>query len=190
MDRLDELKINKIIQEYTFLKTDESLKREIIQEGTPVFLGIVNSRLVNIDSGMLKEQDKTGHTEPKKILPKIDVDSIDNNTKVKLKKIFREIVKHTHPDKTDNHDMNLLYMDAKIHYDSYDLFELYFIARSLSINMKLTLDETRTLNDLIEFKRNEIATLEQSYIWLWINSENAVDKENVVQSFIKTHYLI
>ena len=189
MDKLEDLKINKIIQEYAFLKTDETLKREMIQSETKDFLGVVNSRLSNIDPGSLKQQTNEQNNEAKKIEPKIDPELVDNNTKVKLKKIFREIVKHTHPDKTNSPEMNELYIEAKDYYESYDLFELYFIAKKLEITFKLSLEESKILNGLIERKKEDIKKLEQSFIWLWLSSESAVDKENVVQSFIKTHYL-
>jgi hypothetical protein len=189
MDKLEDLKINKIIQEYAFLKTDESLKREMIQTGTKEFLEVVNSRLVNIDPGSIKSPTVDESKVAKKIEPKIDPELIDNNTKVKLKKIFREIVKHTHPDKTDSPELNELYIEAKEHYDTYDLFELYFIAKTLGVVFKLTLEESKILSDLIERKKNDIKQLEQSFIWIWINSETALEREVVVQSFIKTHYL-
>jgi len=187
---LEELKINKLVQEYSFLKTDEQLKREMIAEGTPEFLETINRRLLNIDPGLISQpKAPEGDSPSKKIKPKVDPEEVDNNTKVKLKKILREIVKLTHPDRVSDAALNDIYIEAMKHYDAFDLFELYFLARELRINIKLTLEENRILSDLIEAKKNEIKTLESSFIWIWMSAEDAPSKENVVQSFIKTHYL-
>ena len=106
-----------------------------------------------------------------------------------MKKIYREIVKLTHPDKVDNPELNELYTIATIAYDEYDLFELYFIAKDLKIHFKLTLDETKILNDLIQVKRDEIVKIERSFVWLWMNSPNQEEKDRLVTSFISSHYL-
>jgi hypothetical protein len=78
---------------------------------------------------------------------------------------------------------------ATIAYDEYDLFELYFIAKDLKIHFKLTLEEGRILNDLIQVKRDEITKIERSFIWLWMSSPNQEEKDRLVNSFISTHYL-
>ena len=109
---------------------------------------------------------------------------------IKLKKIYREIVKLTHPDKVEDEELNETYITAKNAYEQFDLFELYFIGKSLKIHFKLTLEETRILNELIEVKKEDILKLERSFVWLWINAQSEVEKIDVVNSFIKAHYLL
>ena len=189
-DKINDLKVAKIIQEYTFLKTDEELKKELINVNQQEFLELINTRLNEFEESALKPQETP--TEPisaKKIEPKINIDEIDNNTKVKLKKIYREIVKLTHPDKVDSEELKDLYIQAKDAYESFDLFELYFIGKTLKLSFKLTLEETNVLNELIEFKKNEIKQLESSFVWVWLNSENEIEKNMVIYKFLKTHYL-
>ena len=41
-NKLNDLKIEKIIQEYTFLKTDEEYKKELINSNQSEFLNIIN----------------------------------------------------------------------------------------------------------------------------------------------------
>jgi hypothetical protein len=189
-DKINDLKVAKIIQEYTFLKTDEELKKELINVNQQEFLELINTRLNEFQESDLKPQEiPTEPTASKKIEPKINIDEIDNNTKVKLKKIYREIVKLTHPDKVDSEELKELYMQAKDAYESFDLFELYFIGKTLKLSFKLTLEETKILNELIDFKKNEIKQLESSFVWIWLNSENEVEKNMVIYKFLKTHYL-
>ena len=189
-DKINDLKVAKIIQEYTFLKTDEELKRELINLNKQEFLEIINNRLGEFEDEALKPQEIPSEPkEIKKIEPKINIDEIDNNTKVKLKKIYREIVKLTHPDKVNSEELIELYIQAKDAYESFDLFELYFIGKTLKLNFKLTLEETKVLNELIELKKNEIKTLESSFVWLWLNTNDEIEKNIIVYRFLKTHYL-
>jgi len=187
--RIIDLTIAKIIQEYTFLKTDEELKRSLIDESTPAFLELINNQISALDPSLIRPQlDQQQHTAKKKE-PKIDITKLDNNTRVKLKKIYREIVKVTHPDKVDSAELAELYMKAMEAYEDGDLFELYFIAKELKLNFKLTLEETRILNDLIQFKKDQIKKLEDSFIWQWLLNETAEAKQEIVTQFIKINYL-
>lgn len=188
-EKLESLQVNRIIREYNLLKTDEELIKELISDNESEFLSLVNDNIANTDPNLLKPRDINIQKEPKKNEPKINIDGVDNNTKVKLKKIYREIVKLTHPDKCDDELMNDFYLKSKDAYESFDLFELYFIAKSLNINFKLTLTEKKVLNDLIEYKRDEIKKLESSFIWLWINASSEDEKKELVDRFLKTHYL-
>lgn len=186
-DRILDLQVNKVIQEYTYLKSDEDLKKELISIHQGEFLSIINEKLSNIPQEQLKViEDKQ---EVKEKEPKLNTDDIPHNTKVKAKKIYREIVKLTHPDKVDDIELHELYMEAKEAYEDYDLFELYFIGKSLNIKLKLSFDEMDTLNKLIESKKESIKSLESSFVWIWLNSTTEEEKENLVDRFITMKYL-
>jgi len=184
-----DLKITKIIQEYTFLKSDEDYKKELININQTEFLKIINEEISKIDSSQIKQPNNEINLDKPKPEPKLKNEFISHNDKVKMKKVYRDIVKLTHPDRVEDKELNDIYLSATMAYDQYDLFELYFIANSLKINFKLTLDEARILNELIEIKKEDITKLENSFVWLWINSSDE-SKMDVVNSFIKTHYLI
>ena len=182
-DKLVDLHINKLIQEYCFLKSDEVFKKELINTNQSIFLGIVNSKLNELN---LKPE--THNQSVKNNIPKIDVSTVSENTKVKIKKIYRNIVKKTHPDKVNSEELNELYIKATECYIKYDIFELYFISKTLNIKIKLSLDETNTLNQLIELKKTELKSIESSLIWLWLNSQNDDEKNKLVDNFINKHY--
>jgi hypothetical protein len=42
---------------------------------------------------------------------------------------------------------------------------------------------------LTQHKKDEIKKLQSSFIWLWINTSNDEDKDDLVQKFLKVHYL-
>lgn len=189
-NKLNDLKIEKIIQEYTFLKSDEEYKKELINSNQSEFLNNINQKLSVIEPSKIKQVDNQPQPDKHKLLPKVNSETLSHNEKVKLKKIYRDIVKLTHPDKVEDEELNETYITAKNAYEQYDLFELYFIGKSLKIYFKLTLEETRILNELIEVKKEDILKLERSFVWLWINAQSEVEKIDVVNSFIKAHYLL
>ena len=189
-EKLHELHINKIIQEYSYLKSDEDFKKEVISTKQSEFLKIINQTLQTFSPDQIRKYDDT---QPPPVIDKkkgIDIDEIPHNTKIKAKNVYRDIVKLTHPDKVDDNDLNELYIEAKDAYEVYDLFELYFIARSLNIRLKLTFEEMDTLNKLIDLKKQNIKSIESSYVWLWINGSSEDEKIRIVNQFIEQHYLI
>ena len=189
-EKLHELHINKIIQEYSYLKSDEDFKKEVISTKQSEFLKSINQTLQTFSPDQIRKYDDT---QPPPVIDKkkgIDIDEIPHNTKIKAKNVYRDIVKLTHPDKVDDNDLNELYIEAKDAYEVYDLFELYFIARSLNIRLKLTFEEMDTLNKLIDLKKQNIKSIESSYVWLWINGSSEDEKIRIVNQFIEQHYLI
>lgn len=189
-EKIEQLQINKLIQEFSFLKSDEELKKELIENNQNIFLELVHEELANLNPEQIKEPNDT-NKEPKsvKVESKIDMSTVSENTKVKVKKIYREIVKKTHPDKVNSEELNELYIKATEYYVTYDIFELYFISKTLNIKIKLSLDEKNTLNQLIELKKNELKVIETSFIWLWLNAQNDDEKNALVHKFLKVHYL-
>ena len=189
-EKLHELHINKIIQEYSYLKSDEDFKKEVISTKQSEFLKSINQTLQTFSPDQIRKYDDT---QPPPVIDKkkgIDIDEIPHNTKIKAKNVYRDIVKLTHPDKVDDNELNELYIEAKDAYEVYDLFELYFIARSLNIRLKLTFEEMDTLNKLIDLKKQNIKSIESSYVWLWINGSSEDEKIRIVNQFIEQHYLI
>ena len=188
-EKLVDLQINKLIQEYSFLKSDEELKKELINTKQKDFLELVNGKLDELNPQDSDHEPKTKQ-EPKskKIEPKIDISGISENTKVRIKKIYRNIVKVTHPDRVDSEELKELYMEATEAYEAYNIFELCFISKKLNIKVKLSLEETKTLNELINSKKDEIKKIESSFIWLWLMAPNENDKNELVDRFIEKHY--
>jgi len=188
-EKLVDLQINKLIQEYSFLKSDEELKKELINTKQKDFLDLVNGKLNELNPQDSNHEPKTKQ-EPKskKIEPKIDISGISENTKVRIKKIYRNIVKVTHPDRVDSDELKELYMEATEAYEAYNIFELCFISKKLNIKVKLSLEETKTLNELIITKKDEIKKIESSFIWLWLITPNENDKNELVDRFIEKHY--
>ena len=108
-----------------------------------------------------------------------------------IKKIYREIVKLTHPDKTEkmnNRDeLNDMYIKAKIAADEYDIYGLLVICDKLKIKWLIDISEKKILEDNLIAKRKKLKSIESSYIWLWINAKTEEDKLKIVNLFIENN---
>jgi hypothetical protein len=122
---------------------------------------------------------------PKK--PKLDPNSINKSTRDKVKKLYREIVKKTHPDKTNSEDLINLYMKATIASDDYNLFELFIICIELNIDIDIDINDKDTLTVLIEMKKNELKSIEASFIWIYYMAKTEEEKNKLIELFVKKH---
>ena len=185
-DKLKRLEIKKLIQEYNFLLLDDEFKKEVISENRPEFLE--KTQKLKSELGIITnvETEKREETNlPKK--PKIESDSIDKSVKDKVKKLYREIVKKTHPDKTNSEELINLYMKATIAADEYNLMELFIICNHLSIDFEIDLEDKGTLMVLIEMKKKELKDIEASFIWMYYTSKTEEEKNKLIELFVKKH---
>lgn len=189
-DKLKKLEIKKLLQEYNFLLLDDEYKKEIISDNRPEFLEKVQKLKSELGVGQepeIKHEKKEDVKEdlPKK--PKLDPNSINKSTRDKVKKLYREIVKKTHPDKTNSEDLINLYMKATIASDDYNLFELFIICIELNIDIDIDINDKDTLTVLIEMKKNELKSIESSFIWLYHTSKTEEEKNKLIELFVKKH---
>jgi hypothetical protein len=175
-NKIKKLQIQKVIQEYNLLITDYELKNNMVEEYREEFL----KETFTEDKTDNQNTDNT----PKKEEVKIKSEEISKETKDKIKKIYREIVKQTHPDKVDSEVLNNYYLDATRAYDLNDVLELYIICEKLDIDVEISELELELFDKLIEIKRNEIKRIEDSFIWVWINAKTEEQKQDIVDRFI------
>ena len=189
-DKLKKLEIKKLLQEYNFLLLDDEYKKEIISDNRPEFLEKVQK--LKSDIGVVQEpeikpekKEDVKEDLPKK--PKLDPNSINKSTRDKVKKLYREIVKKTHPDKTNSEDLINLYMKATIASDDYNLFELFIICIELNIDIDIDINDKDTLTVLIEMKKNELKSIEASFIWIYYMAKTEEEKNKLIELFVKKH---
>ena len=183
-NKLFELELKKIIHEYKFLEIEEEWKNELIDSNKETFLRDISQNKVSTDVN--KEEEIS-----EKINPEIDDDLVNKQMPDNIKKIYREIVKLTHPDKTEkmnNRDeLNDMYIKAKIAADEYDIYGLLVICDKLKIKWLIDISEKTILEDNLIAKRKKLKSIESSYIWLWINAKTEEDKLKIVNLFIENN---
>jgi hypothetical protein len=183
-NKISNLAAKRLISEYTFLQSDDSYKKELIDLHKEDFLKRISEKSPKRDP---EEQDPKAQ-EKKDALKKEDPFEIKNEkTKDKLRKIYRSIAKKTHPDRTTNEDYVEMYVQATIAHDSNNLFDLYLIATELEIKVEFDESDFDMLAEIIQHKKKEISTLEGSFVWLFINAPNEEEKEKIVDIYIKRY---
>jgi hypothetical protein len=180
--QLEQLEVKKLLQEYSFLLLDEEYKHEVINNGREEFL----TKIQEIRGDQPPPPPPTQPQEkPKK--DKIDPNTIDKSTKDKVKKLYREIAKVTHPDKAKTDEHTELYMRATEAMEGFDLFTLYEICAKLDISHSIDIEDKDILKIRINKKRDELKSIEGSFIWLYVHAQTEEEKQKLIEHFIKTH---
>ncbi len=189
-DKLKHLEIKKLLTEYNYLIIDEEIKTEILDEFLPIFteevMGLtkeIEGEKEEIDKKEKNIKLKEGENKEKKINKVIEDELLPKETIVKIKKLFREIVKKTHPDKVNSEDLIEIYINAKDAYESNDILKLAYYANNLGIEVELTDLEIDLLKDLILFKKEELSEIEKSWVWKWYKCKTTEEKDAIIKMF-------
>ena len=174
-DKLKQLEIQKLLQEYNYLLLDDEYKQELIAEGKTSFLEQVHEFMATLNMSppppMPPAQGQEGKSKKR-----IDPNTVDEHVRVKVKKLYRDIVKLTHPDKAETDEHNDLYVAATIAMETYDIFELYNICAKLNIAHTIDDADKPIIEMRVQAKKAELANIERSYVWLWYHAATDEDK--------------
>lgn len=103
----------------------------------------------------------------------------------KLKKLYREIVKLTHPDKVKKKKLNELYLEATMYYDNNDKIGIYKVCSELDIEYDFEEEDEDYINHKIQSLKKRIGFLESTFTWKWYRTENESDKNQILMNYIK-----
>ena len=181
-DKLKQLEIKKLLSEYDYLNIDGEIKQEIIDKYKPVFMEDLSKYG---DSDNKKEEEPiTENQHVEKVVEKLIIDEdLSEDTKKKMKKMFREIMKKTHPDKVKSEDLVDIYIKSKEAYKTNDLLGLSHNANKLNIEINLDDVEIKILKDLMIQKKEKLVSIESSWLWLWYNSDTDEKRSKVVETY-------
>ena len=169
MNNLQKLESKRLLKELDFYESDLEYKSELVNHVETTFIQSVNEYLD--EHPALKDEfdekinKRIEDTINKKILASefieqdvfIEDDEIDSKEEnPKMRKLYREIVKQTHPDKIKNEKLNNLYIEAGKSYDDEDLFNIYSICDELGISYELDESENYILKDKIKSLQDKI----------------------------------
>lgn len=190
-NRLLELEIKKILQEYKLLLLDEEYKNEMIDINKAEFINEINKKGgFPPETEGPKVEEEAPHIEEEEVEEE-EEDEKTSALKESVKKLYRQIVKMTHPDKTmhknNKKELGELYIRAKKAMAAMDVYELLTICDKLDIEYKIDINQKVMLQDNLEKKKIHLKSLEESFIWLWINAKDAAEKEYIVDLFVQKH---
>jgi hypothetical protein len=197
MNRLQFLQTKKLFKELEYMESDFEYRNEIISEADSEFISKVNN--------FLEEHPKLKEIYDDKIDSHIQQSILRNTEEVielfeeevieqeifeevklpKVKKLYREIVKLTHPDKVDQKSLNDLYLTATKYYDQNDKIGLYKVCTELEIDYDLDDEDNQIIESKIDDLKRRIEFLESTFTWQWINTDGEKEKLEMMIQFIK-----
>jgi hypothetical protein len=196
MNRLQFLQTKKLFKELEYMESDFEYRSEIISEADSEFIGKVNDFLEEhpnlkeiyddkIDSHI--QQSILRNTEEViELFEEVIEEDVFIETKLpKVKKLYREIVKLTHPDKVDQKSLNDLYLTATKYYDKNDKIGLYKVCTELDIDYDLDDDDNQIIESKIDDLKRRIEFLESTFTWQWINTDGEKEKLEMMIKFIR-----
>jgi hypothetical protein len=197
MNKIKLLEIKKLFKELDYIESDYEYRNEIISEADSDFIKKVNIFLD--DYPELKELYDKKITDKinSSIRSSVDIVIEDISEEVfeeeiiqdvkspKIKKLYREIVKLTHPDKVDKKSLNDIYINSTKCYNENDKIGIYKICTYLDIDYDIDENDDKIIESKIESIKNRIAFLETTFTYQWIQMEDEVQKTEMMVNFIK-----
>jgi len=138
------------------------------------------------DNNIIENEDIEGDNikDEEKDMESDNIESIDNTTDPKIKKLYRKIVKLTHPDKVKDEKLNTLYLNATMYYDTQNIYGIYTICDELKIEYDLDESELIFMDKEVNNLKNKIVRLEGTFTWKWSTAPNDDIKKQIIIEFI------
>lgn len=210
MSKLKQLEVKKLLKELDFIESDFNYKNEIVFEADINFIKSVNDLLEKhpllkdvIDKKNNKRTESIFTEKVKEALEKdkevevlvedepvefINEEIIFNEVdpkEIKMRKLYRDIAKLTHPDKIVSEKLNDLYLKSTKFYKNSDITGIYYICDELGITYEIDEQDNKLIASKIDNLKNRISFMESTLTWRWYHSENEKEKEQIVLSYIK-----
>lgn len=208
MSKLKRLEVKKLLKELDFIESDFNYKNEIVFEADSEFIKSVNDllekhpmlkdvidkknnkRVDSVFSDIIKEAlDKDNEVlEEEELIEEFineEVVNVVNPREVKIKKLYRDIAKLTHPDKIVSEKLNDLYLKSTKFYKNSDITGIYYICDELGITYEIDDEDNEMIINKINSLKNRISFMESTLTWRWYHSENEKEKEQILLSYIK-----
>ena len=214
MDKIGSLKIKKLIKELDYIETDFEWRTELVNEADSEFIRSINSflnqnpELKEIYDNKINEslersiknkikedveferckqermgEDDNNFSEEGEIKIKKEEDRI--NIHPRVKKLYREIVKKTHPDIVNDKELNDLYIKATHYHENNDKIGIYKVCSEVGIQFEIDLKDSLFIEEKIREYKKRINFLESTFAWKWFNTEEESEKNNIILTFIK-----
>lgn len=198
MGKFHRLETRRLLKELDYIKSDFDCKSEMVSDADSRFMFELDSFLER--NAKLKEFfEKDLDKKIDEIFIDLSMDTTESifeedswmnipetETDKKIKKIYREIAKKTHPDKVSDKRLNDFYIQAGYMYVEKDIAGIYHICDQLEIDYEFGEEETEIINYKIAVLKDRISFLESTFSWKWHNAENSNDKNQIILDYIKT----
>ena len=175
MDSLTRLHLLKLFKKYDYLTTELRLKSEISNISHSNFISNIN-KIIAKSEKLRETYTEQIAIENKNIDSKVDGENrqdYDSDYKEDddLKRLYKKIVKLTHPDVVKNDYLNTLYIEATDALKSNDSMVIYKICVILDLEFSPPADIVDSIDKELVQIQKKINFIESSYHMRWHNSE-------------------
>lgn len=203
MNKLHQLEVRRLLKELDYVKSDFEYKNEIVFEADNSFMRSLNEFLER--NVVLKELfDKKINRKIDEMIRERSAENIIESTpeaveeesteitlveKVvdeKLRKIYRNIAKKTHPDKISDVRLNDIYIMASKMYDANDVMGIYNICDQLGIPYELSIEDSEILKSQISMMKERVGFMESTFTWKWYHTEDEDERSRILVEYIKS----
>jgi hypothetical protein len=199
MNNIHQLEIRKLLKELDYLKSDYEYKNEIVFEADNSFMRTLNDFLDK--NFVLKEMfDKKINSGIDDLIRNRSFESViesvsDEESEMvivekivdeKLRKIYRNIAKKTHPDKISDVRLNDIYIIASKMYDTNDVMGIYSICDQLGIPYDLSIEDGEILKSQISMMKERVGFMESTFTWKWYHTDDEKEKSQILVDYIKS----
>lgn len=189
---IEELENIKLIRELNYLKSEFEYKTNLVQIYNIDFLNSVDKILeINFELKKIYDEKKNSRIEAanrhidQKTIVEEDEESEYQDSDSKMKNFYRQIVKMTHPDKTKDDGLSLIYNQANLALKEGKNVEMILLCDRLNIPFEISSEEKEELKKEINGLRNQISLLESSYSYQWAHVEDDSTKSKIALAYIK-----
>lgn len=215
MNKVKILEVKKLLKELEFIESDFEYRNEIISEADTQFINSINQFLQDhpelkeiydnkitekINQSIKKKEESSDEKPIQDVINEDDTvsqedepESVEEDTKEdkntkhlsQIKKLYREIVKLTHPDKVKNPRLNDIYLKATKYYDDGNKIGIYAVCNELSIIYEIEEEDITLIYQQIKKYQEKINFIEHTYTWKWYQTESEEEKNQILVNYIK-----
>ena len=199
-DKVSKLKIQKVIKEHDYLKSEYDYITELSNISDPEFMTEVNEYLSKntalkeiyetkenkiIDDNFNKVKDRVKGKINASEEAMEEEPELPKKKSKKSKYLYRQIVKETHPDKIDDERLKELYIKATDSYNEDDAASLYAICDELNISFGVNEDDLMFFEQNIVRVKGEIEFVKTTYAYKWSQTTSEKAKHKLIIDFVK-----
>lgn len=193
MNKLVQLEVRKLLRELEYLSSDLEYKQEVLSDADGRFLSSVNEflslnpELKNAFDDVINRRLDASIKRSQEILSEessVETDFVARETDPKMKKIYWDIAKLTHPDKVGDQRLNDLYLEAGKSYKEEDIIGLYSVCEKVGIDYVVEEEDISKIRSQIEKTKGKIDLLQSTATWAWNSADNEAGRQDIVVRYV------
>ena len=203
MSKLKSLQVKRLLKELDYIESELEYRHELVSEADNQFM-IYISEFLEENPELKKLYTSRIDARVEQIInKKIEKSSaeLDDNSSVsqvieensenqiivpsKIKSLYREIVKLTHPDIIKRKNMNDIYINATKYYTLNDKVGIFKICDELNIDYDLDDEDVVEISDKINLTKEKLFFLESTLTWKWFNTDDDLQRKIIMVDYIK-----